>query len=103
MTKTISSYSPTSIEYFDGFGRNAASGVIHLNGTEYITNKTYLNKSLVSFETVPHAHGTSCNIGTTYTYDNLFRPITITDPGNRVTSITYIGQNKVVSHEGLKT
>ena len=103
MTKTISSFSPTSIEYYDGFGRNAASGVIHFNGTEYITNKTYLNKSLVSFETVPHAHGTSCNIGTTYTYDNLFRPITITDPGNRVTSITYIGQNKVVSHEGLKT
>ena len=102
-TTTHHSFEPTAIDYYDGFGRNSASGTIHFDGSEYITERTYQNASVVSFESLPHKRGTTGNIGTSYEYDNIFRPQTITDPEGHETTFAYYDNVKEVTQDGVTT
>ncbi len=96
-------YAPTTIKYYDGFGRNSASSSIHFDGTEHITEKTYANRSIISFESSPHRKGAASTIGTSYEFDNLLRPLRITDPEGHITSFVYDGNNKDVTAAGITT
>ena len=100
---TTSSHQPTTIEYYDGFGRNARSGSIHFNGNEYVTDRTYINANVIGFESVPHLSGSSSSTGTAYTYDSFFRPTLVTEPSGKTVKTAYLDTVKEVVENGDTT
>ena len=100
---TTSSHQPTTTAYYDGFGRNVCSGSIHFDGKEYVTDKTYINASVVGFETVPHISTSSTSTGTTYEYDSFFRPTLITDQTGVTTEFSYFDTGKEITENGITT
>lgn len=100
---TTNSHQPTTTDYYDGFGRLVASGSIHFDGKEYVTETSYLNANVKGFESVPHAYGTSTDAGTTYTYDSRFRPVQITDPEGNTVGDEYHDSSVDVTKNGVTT
>ena len=102
VTKSSSTL-PTEHEYYDGFGRNNASSSIHFDGREFIVDRLYSGKSLMSFESVPHLSGTNINIGTTYGYDSFKRPTLITDPEGKTIQTQYDTGYKRITENDVTT
>lgn len=93
---------PTHVSYYDGFGRELASGSVHFDGMEYLIEKQYSNADVVSFISELHQKGETSDIGTSYTYDSRLRPVTITSPTD-ITEIIYNENIKTITTNGLCT
>ncbi len=103
--KTSKSFTtqPTEHEYFDGFGRNSASGITHFDGREFITDKQYAGRAIVGFESVPHLAGTHTDVGTSYEYDSFKRCTLITDPEGKTIQAEYDRGFKRITENGFAT
>lgn len=101
--KTTHTHQPMTIQYYDGFGREAATGEIHFDGREFVADRHFATADVVDFETVPHLKGSSTDIGTTYIYDSFFRPVEIIDPEDKTTEYSYDERYKQVIENGVST
>lgn len=94
---------PTTSEYYDGFGRNVASGTVHFDGREFVTDRRYSDDGLLQFESVPHLNGTAESVGTTYEYDSFQRPVLVIDPSGNTVENSYSDGYKQTTVNGVTT
>ena len=98
-----SRFSPTTIEYYDGFARQVATGTIHYNGQEYVSETRYATPTLISGVTVAHAPNAPPADSTSYTYDTLQRPIRVRYPGGKTVETAYSGNVTTVTENAVAT
>ena len=96
-------FDPTKITYYDGFDREVANGIIHFDGTEYITDREFNDKCLLVYESVPHVKGTVTGLGKSISYDSYNRPLEIAEPDGNVKKYEYLDYACNVTENGVTT
>lgn len=82
---------PVKKTYFDLLDRNIRTETESFSTDNILKDVLYNNDGTVNYETEPYFSSAGTVNKTSYTYDEIKRPITKTEPGNRVTQIQYNG------------
>lgn len=91
VTKVVENASgqPTTITYYDGFGRKMAEAGQRFNGEYLFTDYQYLSNGEIGFVSLPHAGEAVSSTGTRNTFDAYNRIIRQTDSQGKTSTWSY--------------
>ena len=92
---------PWTKTFYDALGRETASSVLILGGSESGPDKLYDSYGRLSKVSLPYINGTSASQWNTYQYDSYDRPVKLTEASGRITSYSYSGNSVTTTSDGI--